>query len=120
MNIDKAADPCQNFYQYACGNWAEEHPIPKDYLSLDYDSIGDDRIAEKLRNFFKRNNSKDTTEPLPVKQTRLLYSACMDTDAMNTVGYETVRTFMKKIGFPSVPQFFKRQTRVADVAKLLG
>jgi putative endopeptidase len=28
--IDKTADPCVNFYQYACGNWMKNNPIPGD------------------------------------------------------------------------------------------
>lgn len=29
QNMDATVEPCQNFYQYACGGWLERHVIPE-------------------------------------------------------------------------------------------
>src|SRR5689334_23669246 len=28
--LDRTADPCGDFYQFACGGWMASHPIPSD------------------------------------------------------------------------------------------
>lgn len=28
--MDMTADPCEDFFQYACGGWVERNPVPSD------------------------------------------------------------------------------------------
>jgi membrane metallo-endopeptidase-like protein 1 len=32
--MDHTADPCQDFFQFACGTWNKKHVIPEDRSSI--------------------------------------------------------------------------------------
>ena len=47
--MDKTADPCQDFFQYACGGWIEKHPIPESKSRWTQFDILRDQLTETLK-----------------------------------------------------------------------
>lgn len=60
--MDKSVDPCQDFYQYACGNWAKRNPIPKDKAGYDTFEMVRESLDSVLRELLEDPISHDAGE----------------------------------------------------------
>ena len=55
--MDDTIDPCQDFYQYACGNWGKQNPIPKEKNGLDTFEILHENLINILKELLEEKTS---------------------------------------------------------------
>lgn len=49
QSVDQTADPCSDFFQFACGQWNREHPIPDERTKYDMFTMLNDALQDRLK-----------------------------------------------------------------------
>ncbi|HET7292706.1 MAG TPA: M13 family metallopeptidase, partial [Vicinamibacteria bacterium] len=95
-SLDATANPCEDFFQYACGGWIQANPIPADEPRWGTFNALADRNRETLKAILEE--AAGSASPSPNQ--RLIgdfYGACMDEPALEKKGATPLRAELDRV-----------------------
>ncbi|XP_053206439.1 neprilysin-2-like isoform X1 [Panonychus citri] len=95
-SLNLKVSPCDDFYEFSCGNWIKDNPIPSwtNYISL----IGllEMKPIEQLRTLLETES--DSNDDLMTNITRSYYKMCMNTEIISQTSDSNIHKIIESIG----------------------
>jgi putative endopeptidase len=106
--LDRSADPCVDFYQFACGGWRKANPIPPDETRWGRFNELAERNREELHRILEAATDPAKTRSPIEARVGDYYAACMDEKAIESQGRKPIEPVLARVGaVQSKADFFR-------------
>ncbi|KAB0797732.1 hypothetical protein PPYR_08725 [Photinus pyralis] len=94
--MDTTQDPCDDFYEFACGHFIKETIIPADKFSVSTFSQLSEVVRSQLQLIITSEVEANASRPF--KLLKKFYDICMNTTAIEQDGLKTIKRALKDLG----------------------
>ncbi|WP_334266254.1 M13 family metallopeptidase [Edaphobacter sp. HDX4] len=110
-SLDTSVDPCNDFYKFACGKFAANHPIPSDQPEVDQFYALYNVNTQSLNGILTKASAAGSGRAPNEQKIGDYYKSCMDADVIESKGLAPLRPLLEKID---------SLQSVSDIAPLIG
>uniref|UniRef100_A0A182JER4 Uncharacterized protein n=1 Tax=Anopheles atroparvus TaxID=41427 RepID=A0A182JER4_ANOAO len=94
--MDRTADPCKDFFQFACGAWNKMHVIPEDRSSISTFEVLADQQQAILKGVLEEPVNKEDNRA--TKKAKAFYKSCMNLEQIRALDVTALRKSLRKLG----------------------
>lgn len=95
--MDKGADACGDFCQFACGGWRQANPVPPDRARWGRSDEVTERNQSVLRDTLETVARPDPAREPAAAQVGDFYASCMEEDAIERAGLDPIASLLSQV-----------------------
>jgi len=95
--MDKSVNPCEDFYEYACGSWRKNNPIPPDQARWGRFNELAEYNRQLLHEILEKDSANDPKRGPVAQKIGDFYQSCMDETAANAKASAPLKPVLDRI-----------------------
>lgn len=111
--MDTSVNPCQNFYQYACGTWRKDNPIPPDRSRWSRFEELAERNLEIEHQILEKAAAPSSKRSTVEQEIGDFYSSCMNEKEIDSGGITPIAGILE-----GIEKMSSKQALVSEIARL--